>query len=138
MSSPVYSRTTRYAFHLLGALTLRRGQRLSGEELARITGIPANYLSKILNQLRKHGFVDSRKGWGGGFELRPTALERPILEVLEVFEGPAAELDSCAFGLPECDPAHPCPLHDQWEEIRAATHRMLAQTRIADLGFDSG
>lgn len=138
MSSLLYSRTSRYAFHLLGALANRRDERLSGEELARITGIPANYLSKILNQLRKHGFVDSRKGWGGGFRLHETALQRPILEVLEVLEGPPSNLDSCAFGLPECDPTHPCPLHDQWDQIRTAARRMLAETRIADLGFGTG
>ena len=63
----MYSRTTRYAFHLLGTLARRRDELVSGEELAGLTGIPANYLSKILNQLRKSGFVESQKGWGGGF-----------------------------------------------------------------------
>lgn len=132
------SQTVRYAFRILGRLAGSRDGLVRGEELADATAIPANYLSKILNQLRKHGFVDSRKGWGGGFKLHSKALERPILEVLEVLEGPASDLDSCAFGLPECDPNHPCPLHDQWQQIRAATHRMLAQTRVADLGYDTG
>jgi Rrf2 family protein len=117
-------------------LVARQNETLPGEELARITGVPANYLSKILNQLRKHGFVESQKGWGGGFRLAKNALERPILEVLEVLEGPFTELDSCAFGLPECDPDNPCPLHQQWEAIRETSRHMLARTTIANLAFE--
>ncbi|MBK7702550.1 MAG: Rrf2 family transcriptional regulator [bacterium] len=42
----------------------------AARRVAAATGIPVNYLSKILNQLRKAGLVESRKGWGGGFQLR--------------------------------------------------------------------
>ena len=132
----MYSRTTRYAFHLLGTLARRRDALVSGEELAGLTGIPANYLSKILNQLRKSGFVESQKGWGGGFRLDERALDRPIMDVLEALEGPTQVFDDCAFGLPKCDENHPCPLHDQWEQIRNASDRMLETTRISDLAFD--
>ncbi|MDX2438608.1 MAG: Rrf2 family transcriptional regulator [Acidobacteriota bacterium] len=132
----MYSRTTRYAFHLLGTLARRRDVLVSGEEMAGLTGIPANYLSKILNQLRKHGFVESQKGWGGGFRLDDRALGRPIMDVLVALEGAASSLDACAFGLPKCDGTNPCPLHDQWEQIRLASDHMLEQTRISDLAFD--
>jgi len=132
----MYSRTTRYAFHLLGSLARRREVLVSTEELAGLTGIPANYLSKILNQLRKHGFVESQKGWGGGFRLDERALGRPIMDVLVALEGTASGLDDCAFGLPECDGSNPCPLHDQWEQIRNASDSMLEKTLVADLAFD--
>ena len=132
----MYSRTTRYAFHLLGTLARRRDELIRTEELFELTGVPANYLSKILNQLRKHGFVESQKGWGGGFRLDERALDRPIMEVLEAVEGPLKPLNDCAFGLPECDENHPCPLHDQWERIRAASDRMLEETRVSDLAFE--
>jgi Rrf2 family protein len=132
----MYSRTTRYAFHLLGTLARRRDELVSGEELARLTGIPANYLSKILNQLRKSGFVESQKGWGGGFRLDEKSLDRPIMDVLEAVEGQLRALNDCAFGLPACDENHPCPLHDQWEQVRHASDRMLEETRISDLAFD--
>lgn len=132
----MYSRTTRYAFHLLGTLARRREELIRTEELSGLTGIPANYLSKILNQLRKHQFVESQKGWGGGFRLDERALDRPIKDVLVALEGEASGLNDCAFGLPECDATNPCPLHDQWEQIRHASDAMLGQTRISDLAFD--
>ena len=127
------SRTTRYAFHLLGVLAARQDELVRGEELAALTGVPANYLSKILNQLRKHAFVESQKGWGGGFRLRDGALTRPIREVMEVLDGPLDPRHDCAFGLPECDDAKPCPLHTHWERVRAAGDRMLDETLVGDL-----
>lgn len=128
------TRTARYALQCLGFLVRSRGTRVSGQMIAEQTGVPANYLSKILNQLRKHGIVDAEKGWGGGFQLLDKALERPILDVVEILEGTDNHrFEGCLFGLPECDPEHPCPLHPHWAEIRALHESMLSGIRIEDL-----
>lgn len=130
------SQTSRYALHLLGALMARSGERLGTRELATMTGVPANYLSKILNQLAKRGIVDSQKGWGGGFTIVPTALGMPIKEVLAVFEGDARAVPrDCAFGLAACDGDHPCPLHSDWERIRDGYARMVTETTIGQLEY---
>ncbi len=128
------SQTVRYAFRVLGHLARSTDGLVRGDELAQATQIPANYLSKILNQLRKTGFVESQKGWGGGFRLRRAAEDRPIRDVVIVFDGPR-DLDrrDCAFGLPECRDDDPCPLHDRWEQMRAIYRSMLETTRIRDL-----
>jgi Rrf2 family transcriptional regulator, iron-sulfur cluster assembly transcription factor len=128
------SQTVRYAFRILGRLAGSRDGLVRGEELADATGIPANYLSKILNQLRKAGFVESQKGWGGGFRLREEALQRPIRDVLVVFDGTESlERRDCAFGLPQCDTDNPCPLHEDWEGVRTAVRSMLDRTTVQDL-----
>jgi len=107
---------------------------VSGEEIAATTGIPANYLSKILNQLRKAGMVESRKGWGGGFRLEEAAAVRPIRDVLAAIDGVAStERSDCVFGLPACDPDHPCPLHGYWEQIRSTFDDMLSHNKVGDL-----
>lgn len=128
------TQTTRYALHTLGYLAGRRDARIPGQDIARDTGVPANYLSKILNQLRKHGIVDASKGWGGGFQLRDDALDRPILDVISILEGEEkVGQESCLFGHPECNPQSPCPLHPYWEQIRVLHQQMLSGIRIADL-----
>jgi len=128
------SQTARYALHILGFLAGREGEMVSGEEIAATTGIPANYLSKILNQLRKAGMVESRKGWGGGFRIEEAAVARPIREVLAAIDGVAStERSDCVFGLPACDPDHPCPLHGYWEQIRTTFDEMLNGTTVGDL-----
>lgn len=130
------SRTTRYAFRILSFLVQRQGSRTRSAEIARATGIPLNYLSKILNQLRKQGVVDSEKGWGGGFELRSDARNRSICEILRIFDGveTARGHRECVFGLTRCDAQNPCPLHPQWDRIQGALEEMLTSTSVEDLG----
>ena len=128
------SQTSRYALHILSYLVRHRENLVRGEQIAEATGIPLNYLSKILNQLRKSGIVQSQKGWHGGFKLRGRALDRPIRDVLAVIDGEkAAERMGCALGLPECDLDNPCPLHHQWEGIRQGFVEMVTSTKIRDL-----
>jgi Rrf2 family protein len=133
------SQTAKYTLHILGYLVTRREHLVRGSEIAEATGIPANYLSKILSQLRKGGVVEAQKGWGGGFRLRDGAIDRPVREVLEIIDGAdRVERVDCVFGLPRCDAERPCPLHDQWQTVRTLFNRMLADTRLCDLGLDRG
>lgn len=128
------SRTTQYALQVLGRLGRVSAGRVRGEELARSTGIPANYLSKILSQLGKHGFVDAEKGWGGGFSLREDARSRPIAEVLMIMEGTGGlGDDGCGFRVSGCTAEDPCPLHRYWERLRATYLEMLRLTTVGDL-----
>jgi Rrf2 family protein len=126
------SQTVKYALRILGYLADHPGEWIQGDQIARATSIPSNYLSKILSQLRKRGLVQSQKGWGGGFVLDARALRVPIAEVVELFDGKRVER-SCLFGLGSCDPDHPCPLHTYWERISKSYDKMLSVTTIADL-----
>ena len=128
------SLTTRYAFHILSFLTRTTDRLVPGGEIAAATGVPANYLSKILSQLRKHGFVESQKGWGGGFRLRPICRDRPLCDVLAAIDGnQSTNRTDCAFGLPACNPDSPCPLHPWWERMRTTFEDGITKTRVSDL-----
>lgn len=128
------SQTSRYALHLLGFLASRPGEQVRGEDIAELTGVPANYLSKIMAQLRRAGFVEARRGWHGGFRLRDSALDRPLRDALIAIDGvDSVERVDCAFGFPSCDVEHPCPLHDQWEQVRSRFLAMISDTSIRNL-----
>ena len=127
------SQTVKYALRILGHLADHPGEWIQGDQIAAATVIPANYLSKILNQLRKRGLVQSQKGWGGGFLLQGHALGVPIREVVELFDGPR-ETGQCVFELQPCDAEHPCPLHQRWERVRHEYQSMLTTLTIGDLG----
>lgn len=130
----MFSKTVKYAFKILGYLIENQGNKTSGEQVARATGIPANYLSKILNQLRKGGLVSSEKGWGGGFEIRPDALDRPIRDVIAIIDGAeSVQPGECVFGLKKCDEQNPCPLHADWARVVEAYDTMLTSRTMADL-----
>ena len=130
--SEMVTHTGRYALRILGFLVDRPGERALGRDIARETGIPANYLSKILNQLRKAGFVRSQKGWGGGFLLDGRATRQPIADVLRLFEG-RRDTDACVFELRACDANNPCPLHHHWDRVRREYDGMLNSVSVGDL-----
>lgn len=128
------SRTGKYALHILGYLVQHQGEWVAGQEIAKQIKIPANYLGKILNQLAKNSFVNSRKGWGGGFSINEEALNRNLREVLESIEGPAAEeKKECVYGLGFCSDEQPCPLHLHWKPIRCAYENMLQNITVGEL-----
>lgn len=131
------SGTCRYALRILGYLAERQGQLIQASQIAEQTGIPANYLGKILNRLRKQGIVASQRGWGGGFTLREEGLDRALAEVVEVFDGRRSE-DECFLGLAHCDDLNPCPLHHWWEGARDSYEEMLRKMRVRDLRSAAG
>jgi len=44
--------------------------------LAQATGSPESFLSKVLQALCRAGFIDSRRGYAGGFEILPPGRNR--------------------------------------------------------------
>lgn len=133
------SQTSRYALIILGHLVDAGQEWRPVDRIARETCVPANYLSKILNRLAKDGVVESLKGWGGGYRVRPASLRRPIRDVLAIIDGKsAAGISGCVFGFERCDGEAPCPLHEQWSRLRESYDEMLAATRIRDLAARPG
>ena len=56
----MFSETSRYALRTLGYLATHRDRWILAREIAEATGVPPDYLSKILARLRKRGFVTSQ------------------------------------------------------------------------------
>jgi len=132
MRWPAFSQTTGYALKTLSILCASKDEWKRAEDISRETGIPANYLSKILNQLRKRGVVVGRKGWGGGFRLEDSARKLTILKVVEIFEG-RVDFDTCVFGLTECNQEKPCSMHEHWAPVKQAFTKMLNKVAIGDI-----
>lgn len=53
--------------------------------IAREHKIPATYLEKIAQEFKKAGWLESRRGFGGGYRL---AREVSVAELLQFFERP--------------------------------------------------
>ena len=126
------SATSRYALSALRYLAERPTGRFQAVQIARDTGIPANYLSKVLNQLRKQGFVSGQKGWGGGFQFSPEAVHRPLIEIIQLFDGQKVQTQ-CLLAVKSCDESNPCPLHESWSRIQKGYQDTLARLTVRDI-----
>lgn len=131
------SRTEEYALRAAVCLASRYGEgSVRARDMAQTTGIPANYLSKILHQLAKAGVVISERGRTGGFRLAAPPAAVVLASVVAPFE-PQVQRTRCLLGLPECSDSNPCGAHDKWRAIKEATLQFLEGTTLADV-LDSG
>ena len=62
-------------------------------EIANNQEISEKYISRLIIELRKAGFVKSVRGANGGYTLTRRPEDISVLEVLEVMEGPIAIVD---------------------------------------------
>jgi Rrf2 family protein len=114
----IYSATTEYAIRALAHMaTLEPGERILARDLAEATGVPRQFLGKILHRLARLGMLDSAKGRGGGFRYQRPPEEISLAEVVESVEGEDI-MRLCVLGLAECTDTQPCPMHDQWIQFR--------------------
>ena len=129
----IYTKTGEYAIRAILHLARQKKDVLvmSGQ-VAEREDIPAHYLAKILQRMAKFGYVDSYKGRGGGFKITKLAMNSSILDIVERIEGPVITL-KCVTGLKECSDEHPCPLHDEWSELRDKIQQLITSKSVGQL-----
>jgi len=127
----MFSQSTEYALRAVILLGLS-GERCGGRAIAKELGVPANYLSKLLQQLCRHRILESRKGWGGGYLLAKNPHQICIGEIVELFDGATGPRD-CILGKDRCTDEDPCPLHGYWKQIKGIHEVMTSKVTVADL-----
>jgi Rrf2 family protein len=134
----VLSQTAEYALRTVLYLADRRDDRLVGAaELAKVLGVPRNYLSKTLHRLTRERILASARGKGGGFRLAADPARLTLLEVVEPFDAVSAER-RCLLGRPACDDRNPCPAHHRWKVVSTHVADFFRRTTVANLVAGTG
>jgi Rrf2 family protein len=105
--------------------------------LAERQHIPPKFLEAILLDLKKHGFLDSKKGKGGGYALSRQPTQITVGQVIRVLEGPLA-LVPCVSQTayrpcPECVDEATCQVRWAMKDVRDATAKILDNMSLAGL-----
>ena len=82
------SQTAEYALRAILFLADHEGELLAIPTIASETNVPAGYLSKVLQLLRRANLVHSQRGKKGGFMLQRTADEITLQEVINAVHPP--------------------------------------------------
>jgi len=91
--------------------------------------IPKEFVSKILQSLREHGIIESKKGKAGGFILAKHPSKIKLIDVVEAIDG-LEVFNNCVLGFPNCTPDRPCAVHDKWGKLRTEAYNMLNDETI--------
>jgi Rrf2 family nitric oxide-sensitive transcriptional repressor len=124
-------KTSEYALRAVVWLASNKRPSGSREEIARGTLVPAGYLSKVLNALKRSGILRSVPGRGGGFALERSPAAISVLEVISAI-GPLQRIRSCPLGLASHG-ERLCALHQRLDLALAAAETAFASTSIADI-----
>lgn len=115
-------------------------ERVGLKDIAREIESPPAFTAKILQLLARNGVVQSLKGPTGGFYMDAKTLESVrLIEVVSAIDGDKV-FSGCGLGLKSCNANFPCPIHDQFAEVRDGLAKMLRETLITDLvaGLEEG
>lgn len=135
MPAMLLNLTAVYGLRAMAVLAkLAAGESVNAAELSERTGVPQQYLSKVMRKLVLARLVSGRRGRGGGFTLAKPARQIRLADVLEALD---IELDGgCAFGFAKCDPTNPCALHPIWSRLQDDLSKWTHGSTFADLGPD--
>ncbi|NCS64851.1 MAG: Rrf2 family transcriptional regulator [Hydrogenophilales bacterium CG03_land_8_20_14_0_80_62_28] len=129
----VLSRTSQYAIQaLIYIATQAPGVPVLNRDIAERLNVPAAYLAKILQNLCKHGLLDSFRGRLGGFCLREGMHKSTLMQVLLLTEGPDFT-QNCILGLKRCSDETACPLHLRWKPVKNKIIAMMNDMTLEDL-----
>jgi Rrf2 family protein len=126
-----------YALRALLVLGLRydepqvRIQAISDQQ-----NIPKRFLEQILNDLKTAGFVQSRRGVGGGYRLAKPPEDITLAAVVRHIEGALAPISCVSEQFYEkcsCPDESRCAIRSAMKEVRDAIVRVADRITIAEL-----
>jgi Rrf2 family protein len=122
-----------YGVRALVELAHRYGDgQVQSATIAGAQSIPEPYLDQLLTTLRRAGFIRSVRGPQGGHALIRDPKTLRLSEVISALEGSLAPI-ACLDDPEGCRKSASCSLRPVWQEIEAATMRVLEGITIGDL-----
>jgi Rrf2 family iron-sulfur cluster assembly transcriptional regulator len=127
------TRACDYALRVVTRLAeFPRGQVVRLPALSYSEKIPPHFLSKIMQQLTRAGYVKSHRGAAGGYSLEAKPAELTLLEVIEAIEGPL-RLNQCLSPMEKCERMEWCAIHGICRETCDHLAETLRQITVAEV-----
>ena len=132
------SKKTKYGLKALSYLAKQESRvPVLISEIAQTQNISQKFLESILLELKKKGFVGSKKGKGGGYYLLREGNEITVAAVFRALEGPIAWLPCVSLNYYEkcddCQDEETCRLNGAMIEVRDSILAVVEKQTIADL-----
>lgn len=104
------------------------------QDISREQRIPIKFLEQILLILKNAGYLESKRGSGGGYFLTRRPGEIHLAEIIRTMEVSLAPVDcisekTCS----PCDQESSCDFQWLWRDIKAKTVSILEKTTFQDV-----
>jgi len=134
------SKKTQYALQALSYMVEKNSEfPILIAEIAAAKNIPLKFLENILLELKKGGFLESKKGKHGGYFFATPPHKIKLSAIFRIIEGPIALLPCVSLNFYEkcadCNEKK-CGINRVMAEVRDNTLAILDKRTVADLVFN--
>ena len=134
------SKKTKYGIKALAYIARKEDRKpVQASEISENENISQKFLESILLELRKSGFLGSKKGKGGGYYLIKEPREIKMTAVIRVLEGPIAMVPCVSLNYYEkcddCPDENSCSVHILMIQLRDASLQVLGENNLGDIAF---
>tara|TARA_B100000929_G_scaffold290799_1_gene285985 strand:+ start:2139 stop:2555 length:417 start_codon:yes stop_codon:yes gene_type:complete len=134
------SKKTKYGIKALAYIARKSDRKpVQASEISESENISQKFLESILLELRKSGFLGSKKGKGGGYYLIKEPVDIRMTAVIRVLEGPIAMVPCVSLNYYEkcddCPDENTCSVHKLMIQVRDASLHVLGENTLKDIAF---
>lgn len=123
-----------YALKALLDLALHYDQGVSTiNDVAKRIDAPVKFLEQVLLDLKKGGFVESKRGNVGGYQLSKDPSAITIGQVVRYIDGPIEPIACVEKGYSNCIDLRKCVFKNIWFKVTQATLGIIDHVNFADL-----
>ena len=123
-----------YALKTILGLALHYGNNtVTIHELAKRADIPIKFLEQILLDLKRGGFVESRRGKDGGYLLAKNPAEIKVGDVIRFIDGPLQPITCLEKGYVGCGDIYKCVFRPLWDKVGRAISNIVDNVTFEDL-----
>ncbi len=127
-----FNKTTEYSLRILIYISKHSPRTISATELYTNLNLPYKFVSKILTQLSKLGFISTQKGRDGGAILAAPSEKLKIIDIIKSLESKDV-FEKCILGFSKCNSKNPCSLHNFWAAQRDELYKEFSILTLSDL-----
>ncbi len=108
---------------------------ITSHDLAKRIDAPVKFLEQVLLDLKKGGFVESRRGKVGGYLLAKPPAQITVGEIIRFMEGPTEPISCARQGYLECADIYKCVFRKIWQDVATATSDIIDNITFEQLAL---
>ena len=104
-------------------------------ELAKRIDVPLKFLEQVLLDLKRAGFVESKRGIKGGYLLARSPREIKLGDVIRFIDGPIEPIDCASLNnnYKGCADIYKCVFRNVWLAVTRAVSNIVDTTNFEDM-----
>ena len=126
-----------YALKAVLDLAIHYGEVITIHDLSKRTDTPIKFLEQVLLDLKRGGFVESRRGKIGGYLLAKYPSQIKLGEVISFIDGPIEPINCIEKGYTGCRDVYKCVFRKIWKEVTEAISKIIYNVTFEDLANEA-